>query len=175
MGGLSKEDIERLFSLLDQELEKDSVCGELYLVGGTVMRLVYDARQSTRDIDAWFQPPQKVRQAAARVALQVNVDKNWLNDGVKDFLSNAGTFSTYLELSHLKIFCAKPEYLLAMKCLAMRIGEEFHDLEDIRYLLRYLNVTSYESAKEIIAQYYPLDGYPQKTLSALEELLAPQR
>lgn len=70
----------------------------------------------------------------------------------------------------MRIFVPTPEYLLAMKCLAMRIGEEFFDLDDIRYLLRYLNITSYKQAVSVIERYYPLEKFPQKTLYALEEL-----
>ena len=66
---------------------------------------------------------------------------------------------------------ATAEYLLAMKCLAMRLGPEFHDEADVRYLLRYLNLTSYRAAVETLAQYYPLERFPQKTLYALEEIL----
>jgi len=58
-----------------------------------------------------------------------------------------------------------------MKCLAMRIGEEFHDLEDVRYLLRNLNVNTYQQACEIIGRYYPIDRFPPKTHYVLEELL----
>ena len=53
----------------------------------------------------------------------------------------------------------------------MRIGFEFHDGQDIRYLLRYLNLESYEEAIKIIARYYLLEQFPRKTLYALEELL----
>ena len=66
---------------------------------------------------------------------------------------------------------AQPEYLLAMKCLAFRIGQLFHDEEDIRYLLRHLDVRTFEQAQEMITRYYPLERYPQKTLYALGELL----
>lgn len=96
---------------------------------------------------------------------------SYRNDGVKGFLSNRGQFSTFLELNNLKVWIAQADYLLAMKCLAMRIGEEFHDLDDVRYLLRYLNLTRYEDASNIITQYYPLEKFPQKTLYALQELL----
>ena len=58
-----------------------------------------------------------------------------------------------------------------MKCLAMRIGAEFHDEEDVRYLLRLLEVRSYDQALKIIGKHYPLERFPQKTLHALEELL----
>lgn len=57
-----------------------------------------------------------------------------------------------------------------MKCLAFRLAEEFHDLEDIRYLLRYCNIDSYDKAKETITKYYPLEKFPQKTFYALEEI-----
>ena len=66
---------------------------------------------------------------------------------------------------------AQPAYLLAMKCLSMRIGAEFHDEDDVRYLLRYLNIDTYDQALDVVTRYYPLERFPQKTLYALEELL----
>ena len=66
---------------------------------------------------------------------------------------------------------ANPEYLLAMKCLSFRIGAEFHDEDDIRYLLRLLELRTYEQAVALITRYYPLERFPQKTLDALGELL----
>ncbi len=72
---------------------------------------------------------------------------------------------------HLRVMIAQPEYLLAMKCLALRIGAEFHDEDDIRYLLRHLGVATYDKALELLARYYPLERFPQKTLCALGELL----
>jgi len=167
----SKEDIIRLFHLLNDELLADNISGELYVVGGAVMSLVYDERESTRDVDAYFLPATKIRHAAQRVAVNAGISEDWLNDGVKRFLSDKGQFDCFLELSNLKVLCAQAEYLLAMKCLAMRIGDEFHDLDDIRYLLRFLNITSLDRAYEIIGQYYPIDRFPQKTMYALEELV----
>jgi hypothetical protein len=171
VAALSRQDIERLFTLLNEELRKSSVNGEIYLVGGAVMCLAFGARESTRDVDAYFKPTQQIREAAARVAVKAGVDERWLNDAAKGYLSQQGSFSSYLELSHLKVFCADASYLLAMKCLAMRIGEEFQDLDDVRYLLRHIGLQRYEEAVELIARYYPLDRFPQKTLYALEELL----
>lgn len=168
---LQTSDILRLFALLNEELVTQHIQGEVYLVGGAVMCLVFQARPATNDIDAFFLPTTALRRAAAKVAHRANIDASWLNDAVKGFLSERGEFAPYLELSHLKVFTARPEYLLAMKCLSMRIGEEFHDLDDVRYLLRNLNITQYKKAVEIISQYYPVDRFPQKTLYALEELL----
>ena len=58
-----------------------------------------------------------------------------------------------------------------MMCLSMRLGEEFHDEEDVRFLIRYLNLTSYDDALTVVGRYYPLDRFPQKTLYVLEEIL----
>ena len=174
MSALSRHDIERLLELLNKELRSASVKGEVYLVGGAVMCLAFGARESTRDVDGYFEPTKSIREAAARVAVECGVDEHWLNDGVKGYLSERGSFSEHLELSNLKVFCADAKYLLAMKCLAMRIGEEFLDLDDIRYLLRHIDLRKYEDALEVIARYYPLEGFPQKTLYALQELLENQ-
>ncbi len=168
---LATKDIRRLFDLLNTELGKVGVQGELFVVGGAVMCLAYEARPATRDIDAFFRPARQVREAAARVSLQAGIDANWLNDAVKGFMGDRGEFERFLELDHLRVMLAQPQYLLAMKCLAMRIGEEFHDEDDIRYLLRHLDVKTYEAAVQIITCFYPLDRFPQKTLYALEELL----
>lgn len=138
------------------------------------MCLVHKARPATLDVDGMFRPARAVREAAARVAIAEDLPANWLNDAVKRYFSSQGTFAAYLKLEHLTVNVAEPAYLLAMKCLAARIGEEFHDVDDIRYLLRDLNVASAADARAIIARYYPLDRFPQKTLYLLEELLPNQ-
>jgi hypothetical protein len=169
---LTKNDIERLLRELDGALASDDVKGELYLVGGAVMCLAHDARAATRDLDGLFRPSKQVRVAAAKVALANDLPTGWLNDAVKGFFSERGSFTTYLALPHLTVFVADPAYLLAMKCLAARIGAEFHDIDDVRYLLRYLNITTFADAKKILQDYYPLERFPQKTLYLLDELLS---
>jgi hypothetical protein len=168
---LTQSDINRLFALLNEELRNSATEGELFLVGGAVMCLAYAARPSTQDVDAVFRPSAEVREAAARVAARVGLNPDWLNDGVKGFVSAHGDFAPFLELDHLRVMVAQPAYLLAMKCLAMRIGAEFHDEEDVRYLLRHLDIRTYDTAITIIKKYYPLDRFPQKTLYALSEIL----
>lgn len=168
---LTRADMLRLFDLLDAELASEDVQGELYLVGGAVMCLALDAREATRDVDGYFQPTGVIRQAAGRVAARAGVPDDWLNDAVKGFLSSRGDFDPYLELDHLKVFVARPEYLLAMKCAAMRLGEEFRDLDDVRYLLRALNITSVDGALEVVTRYFDEEQLPPKTRVALEELL----
>jgi hypothetical protein len=169
--GLSSADIRRLFELLNEELAARRVKGEIYLVGGAVLCLAFNAREATKDVDALFQPAREVREAAARVAIKAGLDPAWLSDAVKGYLSPRGEFDRFLELSSLNVFVARPEYLLAMKSAALRLGEEFHDLDDVRYLLRYLNVGTADEAFGIVLRYFDESQLMTKTRLILEELL----
>jgi hypothetical protein len=168
---LSSGEIRRLLTLLDADLATHGVDGEVYLVGGAVMCLAFNAREATKDVDGLFEPAKAIREAAARVAAASGLDTSWLNDAVKGYLSPRGEFEPFLDLPHLKVFVAHPRYLLAMKCAALRLGEEFHDLDDVRYLLRYLNVSSVDEALAIVTQYYDASQLLPKTRLILEELL----
>ncbi len=168
---LTPADIRRLFDLLNEELAAEGAEGELYLVGGAVMCLVMEARSATRDVDAFFRPTQVIREAAARVADRAAVPRSWLNDSVKTFLGSRGEYDPYLERSHLRVFVARTEYLLALKCAAMRLGEEFQDLDDVRFLLRYLGIAAAGEALAVILRYFDEAQIPPKTRFALEEIL----
>jgi hypothetical protein len=167
----TRQKIEHLLHALNDELRRMNVRGELYLAGGAVMCLAFNARDSTKDVDAEFKPSTLVREAALRVSEKEDVPDSWLNDAVKIYLSEQGTFVPFLTLSNLQVFTAEARYMLAMKCLAMRIGEGFRDEDDIRYLLRNLGLDSYKEAEKILAAYYELDSYPPTALAALRELL----
>lgn len=168
---LTKADILRLFELLNSELSVEDTVGEIYVVGGAVMCLALNAREATRDVDALFRPTKTVREAAARVAASAAVPVDWLNDAVKGFLSERGEFTPYLERPHLRVFVAESHYLLAMKCAAMRLGEEFHDLDDVRFLLRHLNISTTEQALDVVGRFFDDDELHPKTRLALEEIL----
>ena len=168
---LRAADMVRLFELLNDELARSDTQAELYLVGGAVMCLALGAREATKDIDAWFVPTAKVRAAAARVAVAAQLPADWLNDAVKTFLSPRGDFDRHLERSHLQVFVATPRYLLALKCMAMRIATEHRDIDDVRYLLRYLNITGVDEALEVVTQYFDAALVSPKMRSAMEELL----
>lgn len=171
---LTRQDILKLFELLDHELCEVGVEGEVYLVGGAVMCLALEARAATRDVDATFRPTRLVREAAARAARTANAPETWLNDAVQGYLSPRGEYDAFLDLPNLRVFVARPAYLLAMKCAAMRLGEEFHDLEDVRYLLRYLNITTVDQAMAVVTRYFDEAQLLPKTHLALAELLAPR-
>jgi hypothetical protein len=168
---LSRDRILELFELLNEELAKTDTVGELHVVGGALMCLALRARDATHDVDALFEPAAAVREAAARVAARTGVSESWLNDAVKGYLGPRNAFEQFLELSHLRVFVAEPHYLLAMKCASMRLGAEFHDLDDVRYLLRHLGIETAADAIRVVDQYVPAQQIPPKARYALEELL----
>jgi hypothetical protein len=147
------------------------VKGEVYVVGGAVMCLALDARPATRDVDGYFHPARLIREAAVRVAAEAGVPDSWLNDAVKGFLDPRGDFDPFLELPNLAVFMAHPAYLLAMKCVAARLGEEFHDVDDIRYLLRHLDIESADDAMAVVTRYFDESRILPKTRLLLEEIL----
>ena len=170
---LTREQIINALQSLSDKLREQNLIGELCLFGGTVMVLAFNARVSTKDVDALFQPSTPIRQLAACVAEEHRLTTDWLNDGVKGFVSarHELTSGNLPQFPNLRLTMPVPEYLLAMKCLSMRIGAEFRDEDDIRYLLRHLDIRSFDKALAIITRYYSAERFPQKTLCALEELL----
>lgn len=171
MPAFSRAEILRLLKALDEELRDDGIRGEVYVAGGAVMCLAFEARPSTRDLDATFKPSAAVRAAAVRVAAREGLPDHWLNDAVKACLSDRGSYDLFLERDNLRVFCADARYMLAMKCQAMRLGEGYRDEEDVRYLLRHLGIERLDDALEIIARYYALESLPAVARAALAELL----
>jgi len=66
-----------------------------------------------------------------------------------------------------------PEYLLAMKCMAARMGGtagEQSDVADIVFLIRHLQLKSPKVVLDLVGQYYPASRIPVKTQYLVEGL-----
>lgn len=162
-----KEEIKTCLHALNDELRAIDVKGEICLYGGAVMCLVYDARPSTKDVDAVFKPAKIIREAAKRIAERHHLDDDWLNDGVKGFVVRHPR-QVFLNWSHLTVYVADPAYLLAMKSLASRV--DGMDREDIRFLIKELGMTSPENVFTLIEKYYPRNRIKPATQFFLEEI-----
>lgn len=174
---LDREVIVAALRRLAEMLRARGVQGEVCLLGGTVMVLGFRARPATRDVDAIFEPAAIVRELARRVAAEQELPEDWLNDGAKGFVSvrHDTTTGDLPQFDGLRLTMPTPEYLLAMKCMASRIGAgpaEPGDVADIRFLISHLGLRAAEQAREIVARYYPEDRIPPRALYLLEDLFA---
>jgi hypothetical protein len=115
--------------------------------------------------------PASVRTAVAQVAETNGLSPNWLNDGAKGFASGQSTeLKEILKFSHLRVVAPTAEYILAMKCLAARVGLDEHDKEDTKYLMKHLGLRSPNTVLEIVEKYYPKDRIPAKTQYFIQEV-----
>ncbi len=172
---LSRATILQALTELSGALARLGVFGELNVVGGTAMVLAFNARNSTKDVDAIFEPTAEVRSAAAVVAEKLGLPPDWLNDAAKGFLSESGTFAPIaaLDLPNLRVQVPAPEYMLAMKVLAARagIGRERGDAEDIRFLIRLLRLRDSAAVMEIVGRYYDPSRLLPRSFYLVDEIL----
>lgn len=174
---LTREEILAALRALSGELGKQNVTGEICLFGGTVMVLAFTARLSTKDVDAVFQPAHTIRELALCVAEEQHLPLNWLNDGVKGFVSarHETTAGNLPQFPNLRLTMPVPEYLLAMKCMAARIGgttDEPSDVVDITFLIHHLKLKSAGEVLDLVGHYYPAGRIPVKTQYLVEGLFA---
>ena len=164
---LTRQEIETYLGALNDELATQNTIGELCLFGGTVMCLVYQARPSTKDVDAIFVPTQTIRDAAQKVATTYDLPEDWLNDAVKGFVVPHSQ-RIFLDFSHLKVYIPESDYLLAMKAMAARFDTQ--DADDVKFLIRHLGIQSAEAVFQIIENYYPRHQVKPATRYFVEEI-----
>ena len=161
---------------LNDLLKEKGVSGELCIFGGAAMLLAFDARESTRDVDAILVPKKEVLECAQQVSEELNLEIDWLNDGVKGFVSSEGevTSAGMPVLENLRIMRPTTEYLLAMKCLASRVGDYGHpgDRQDVITLLRELKLTDAGEVCDLVASYYKESLLPPKVRFFIEETMS---
>jgi hypothetical protein len=135
------------------------------------MALAYSTRRVTKDIDAVFEPKSSIYEAAAKVAENLGLPEDWLNDAAKGFMpGNDGEARLVPDIQGIEITTASPRYLLAMKLMAMRFGE---DDEDIELLIRECDLHTADEALELLERMYPTLEPQPKTRLFLEELFGP--
>jgi len=142
---MRRAEILELLVELGRRLAQRGIEGEMYVVGGAAIALAFNARRSTQDIDAVFEPKAEIYEVAGEMATERKLHEGWLNDAVKGFLSGADSEAPLvLETKGLRVSTASPRILLAMKVLSHRIGE---DEDDVRLLSRELEL---DRAQEIL-------------------------
>ena len=176
---LTKDDILRGLRKIDGRARNAGVLIDLAIYGGAALAIAFDARQATRDVDAVVRgSPDFLRGAAAEIATEENWPVDWLNDGVKGFISDneAMTLMNGFPGSPeggLRIHVPAPSYIFAMKCMAMRPEgiDGSHDVSDIELLANKLGVKTLDEAFSIIEGFYPASRIPAKERFEVEEIM----
>lgn len=150
---LSREDLMAALTALGARLSAQGVHAQIYIVGGAAIALAYSDRRLTKDIDAVFEPKATIYEAAAWVAAELGLPENWLNDAAKGFLLGPDARARSIQgIPGIEVSVGSPEYLLTMKLMAMRIGE---DDEDIAMLLGECGITTAQAALDLLGRMSP--------------------
>lgn len=178
---LSRARIIEALNLLGRLAEKEGVTLELCLFGGASLMLAYGARDTTKDLDVVARPSDVTLRLAQAVASELGLDGSWLNDGVRQFVSDLGTFAP-LEIHDLeatarrRLHITRPSasYLLAMKCLAARSPLPGYDgdVADIRFLVQKMGIRSLNEIEAHIDRFYPHDTLSPRARELLSGLLS---
>ncbi len=172
MSTLSKENILKYLRELSDEMGNKGLKGEILIFGGAAMVLAFDARPSTKDVDAIFRPKKEIYDISREIARRNGLSESWLNDSVKGFLlSPLFDQNLFLSFEYLSVYLPEAAYLLAMKCISMRIGLESADIDDIKFLLKQLNIKDVDNVFKIIEKFYPQNHIPPKTYYAIQEII----
>ncbi len=121
MDRLGRDEIVLALNQLAAELPEGEQV-DLVVVGGAALVLLYGARETTRDVDAFALSgaPASVREASRRVATRLALPDDWLNDGAKGFVHGLAIGDVLLTAGALTVHTLAPQQLLAMKLSAWR-------------------------------------------------------
>ncbi|MFN7949963.1 MAG: hypothetical protein U0Z53_31740 [Blastocatellia bacterium] len=139
MATITRQEITDALAHLGQLAEMRGARIELLLVGGALMVLLYNARESTRDVDAIILAPDEasvVRDLAQIVAAERGWPDDWLNDGAKGFLVGFSNGPIVFSAPGIEVHSPATAQLLAMKLSAWR---DDVDIADARRLLQELS------------------------------------
>ncbi len=157
---MTKASVEEAFRELGDILHRSRKFAEIAVYGGAAIILQFEVTFRTRDVDVRVESGDHgaLMQAAREVAERRGWLRSWLSEAVTTYLGEPG--GTALHGSYpsdaragLRVYVAKPDYLLAMKLRAMRTRSR--DESDATLLARAGNVTSFEAMLALLRRYFP--------------------
>ena len=168
---LNREEIESALAELGDQLNARNVKAKIYLVGGAVMVLAFDARFSTGDIDGAIHPTDDVLAVAAEIGVRRGIGAEWLNNSAQQFIPvfKEPNWRPVHKSGNVEIVAADERSMLAMK---LRAGRGSRDRPDISFLVKRCGVTSVAEALDLYKEYFPEDPLPDRALPLLDEAIA---
>lgn len=160
---LSRNRIVQALRRLGELAHEQKVTLEISLYGGAVFTLVYGSREATKDVDAVVRQSEIGKTLAAKVATELGLPDDWLNDDVKQFLAEKEAKRSLPEGDFgegIRIVVPTAHYLLAMKLRACRppLPGYAGDYGDIRFLVQKIGIDSVKKAESIHNKFFPHDA-----------------
>lgn len=165
---LAVKDLHDAFTELGALARGEGKVIDLAIYGGSALMLASNFRVATQDVDAVVEGDQStVNRLAEEVARRRGWAADWLNDGVRTYLSpNVEGLAEHHELFcaypseqdvGLRVFVPSPEYMLAMKLMAMRLDPAGgkSDLADIVNLMEVVGLNTPDETIDFAASFYP--------------------
>ncbi len=159
---------------LGKRAQDEGLLLECCIYDGALMMLAYDARTTTKDVDAVLRPRDPALRLAGQVGDELGLPHDWLNDQVRTFLAASEQLRQLpIDIPGLHVTAPTAGYLLAMKALACRntLPGYDGDQEDLRFLIRKMDIHSVEEIQDHIDAYYPDDVIPAAHKATLHLLI----
>jgi hypothetical protein len=165
---LSVDDLHSALTDLGTRAFEQGKTVELAVYGGSALMLASNFRVASEDVDAVAATDQGlIDQLARQIAEERGWPLDWLNDGVRTYLSpnvdglgqHHVLFRTYPDEQRpgLRVFVPTAEYLLAMKLMAMRLDPAGgrSDLGDILRLIEVVGIAEKKELQSFAEMFYP--------------------
>jgi hypothetical protein len=165
---LSLQDLNDALTELGRRARALGKVAEIGIYDGSALMLASNFRVATQDVDAVADTDQDlINRLAHEIAGERGWAPDWLNDGIRTYLSpNVEGLAQHHELFRtypsedapgLRVFVPTPEYLLAMKLMAMRLDPAAGktDLDDILNLMDVVDITDRDQLKQFAGDFYP--------------------
>jgi len=171
---MNRDDL--LFALrrLGKRASEEGIMLEVSIYGGAAFLLAFNSRNATRDIDAILKPKEEGKRFVALVARELDLPDDWLNSQVVSPKKEAKRRLAEIENeTGLIVHVPTASYLLAMKALACRrpIGEYQGDIDDLRFLIKKLNIRSVADIQAKLDAFFPDDIIRPQDAALLQSLI----
>lgn len=139
------------------------------------MLLTFDESEITHDCDVKIKGMSQNEFLALSLEIgdKLGLEPGWINQAISVFTSQKETPDDFdcLDIGdNLSLFLASPQYLLAMKIMAMRTDQHSHDIKDIYLLLDSLDLKNSAEAMDIVYKYFPKDKIKPQSIAGLKAI-----
>ena len=157
---------------LDRQLAILELDVEFYFIGGAILHQTFAMRPATVRPHAMFKPSGLLAQATEEVARSQAWPATWLEDALREILRPGPRAARFIDLRRLKAFRPPPEYALAIKVAAAASPIGAREVDDLRFLLRSLNLTTADAALAVVTRYFAERYLPPDAPAMLDRLLS---